>query len=84
MEQEQGRNSLQDAFMHLSWQLLEVTQNAAIAAARKAGKGDKNLADQAAVDAMRSTLDHMTGFQSNIKIGKGSVMMPRCSLLAND
>jgi len=71
MEQEQGRNSLQDAFMHLSWQLLEVTQNAAIAAARKAGKGDKNLADQAAVDAMRSTLDHMTGFQSNIKIGEG-------------
>ncbi len=71
MEQEQGRTNLQDAFMHLSWQLLEVTQNAAIAAARKAGKGDKNLADQAAVDAMRSTLDHMTGFQSNIKIGEG-------------
>ena len=71
MEQEQGRSNLQDACMHLSWQLLEVTQNAAIAAARKAGKGDKNLADQAAVDAMRSTLDHMTGFQSNIKIGEG-------------
>ena len=71
MEQEQGRSNLQDAFMHLSWQLLEVTQNAAIAAARKAGKGEKNLADQAAGDAMRSTLDDMTGVQSSIRMGEG-------------
>jgi len=38
MEQEQGRSNLQDAFMHLSWQLLEVTQNAAIASP-KSGEG---------------------------------------------
>ncbi len=63
--------SLKDAFSHLSWQLLMVTENAAIAAARAAGRGDKNLADKAAVDAMRSTLDQMSGFSTNIKIGEG-------------
>ena len=64
-------SSLRDAFAHLSWQLLMVTENAAIAAARSAGKGDKNLADKAAVDAMRDTLDKMSGFSSHIKIGEG-------------
>jgi len=63
--------SLREAFSHLSWQLLMVTENAAIAAARSAGKGDKHLADKAAVDAMRDTLDKMSGFSTNIKIGEG-------------
>lgn len=63
--------SLKDAFAHLSWQLLMVTENAAIAAARSSGKGDKHLSDKAAVDAMRSTLDQMSGFSTNIKIGEG-------------
>ena len=46
---------LQHIYKSLSWQLLEVTENAAIAAARAAGQGDKNLADKAAVDAMLKT-----------------------------
>jgi len=58
-------------YKSLSWQLLEVTENAAIAAARAAGQGDKNLADKAAVDAMRSALDRIPGVSSNIKIGEG-------------
>mgnify|MGYP001482939080 CR=1 FL=1 len=56
---------------HLSWQLLRVTENAAIAAAWAAGQGDKELADQAAVDAMRRALTDMDGFTTNIKIGEG-------------
>lgn len=70
MEQKQ-EVSMNEAFSHLSWQLLKVTENAAIAAARSAGKGDKHLADEAAVDAMRSALDEMRGFSSHIKIGEG-------------
>ncbi len=58
-------------YKSLSWQLLEVTENAAIAAARAAGQGDKHLADKAAVDAMRSALDRIPGVSSNIKIGEG-------------
>lgn len=61
----------QHIYKSLSWQLLEVTENAAIAAARAAGQGDKHLADKAAVDAMRSTLDRIPGVSSNIKIGEG-------------
>ena len=60
-----------DLYKSISWQLLEVTQNAAVAAARAAGHGDKNLADQAAVDAMRKTLAGMKGIRSTIKIGEG-------------
>ena len=62
---------LQHIYKSLSWQLLEVTENAAIAAARAAGKGDKNLADKAAVDAMRTALGRIPGVSSNIKIGEG-------------
>ena len=62
---------LQHIYKSLSWQLLEVTENAAIAAARAAGQGDKNLADKAAVDAMRTALGRIPGVSSNIKIGEG-------------
>jgi len=62
---------LQHVYKSLSWQLLEVTENAAIAAARAAGQGDKNLADKAAVDAMRTALGRIPGVSSNIKIGEG-------------
>lgn len=62
---------LHKLFNRLTWQLLEVTENAAIAAARAAGQGDKELADQAAVDAMRTTLNNIEGFSTNIKIGEG-------------
>lgn len=36
------------AINNLSWQLLEVIENAAIAATKSAGKDDKGFADQAA------------------------------------
>ena len=68
---EKTANELSHIYKSLSWQLLEVTENAAIAAARAAGQGDKNLADKAAVDAMRSALDRIPGVSSNIKIGEG-------------
>ncbi|MEA4931923.1 MAG: class II fructose-bisphosphatase [Anaerolineaceae bacterium] len=62
---------LQHIYKSLSWQLLEVTENAAIAAARAAGQGDKYLSDKAAVDAMRTALGRIPGVSSNIKIGEG-------------
>ncbi len=62
---------LHKTFNSLAWQLLEVTENAAIAAAKAAGQGDKELADQAAVDAMRTSLNKIKGFSTNIKIGEG-------------
>lgn len=67
----QNEDTLNRAFNDLSWQLLTVTENAAIAAAIAAGHGDKNLADQAAVDAMRNTLNSIKGFSVKIKIGEG-------------
>lgn len=71
MSDENNLGDLKDLYKSLSWQLLEVTENAAIAAARAAGQGDKNLADAAAVDAMRSTLNQIPGVSSLIKIGEG-------------
>ncbi len=41
---------------NMAMELVRVTEAAAIAAARHMGKGDKELVDQAAVDAMRVTL----------------------------
>ena len=38
-------------------EIVRVTEFAAIAAAKLRGKGDEKLADQAAVDAMRSQLN---------------------------
>ena len=50
--------------------LVRVTEFAALAAARLVGRGDKEAADQAAVDAMRLVLDtvHMDGI---VVIGEG-------------
>jgi fructose-1,6-bisphosphatase II len=55
---------------NLALELVRVTEAAAMAAARWAGRGDKIAADQAAVDAMRLMLDtvHMTGV---VVIGEG-------------
>src|SRR3712207_306947 len=55
---------------NLALELVRVTEAAAIAAARWVGGGDKNAADQAAVDAMRLVLDtvHMDGV---VVIGEG-------------
>jgi fructose-1,6-bisphosphatase II len=55
---------------NLSLELVRVTESAAIAAGRWMGRGDKNGADGAAVDAMRETLARidMTGV---VVIGEG-------------
>ncbi len=68
---EKTASEVKHLYKSLSWQLLEVTENAAIAAAQAAGQGDKNLADAAAVDAMRSALNRIPGVSCNIKIGEG-------------
>ncbi len=71
MAYEQNDDNLKELYKSLSWQLLEVTENAAIAAARAAGHGDKNLADAAAVNAMRMALNRIDGISIEIKIGEG-------------
>jgi fructose-1,6-bisphosphatase II len=55
---------------NLALELVRVTEAAALAAARLVGMGDKEAADQAAVDAMRLVLDtvHMDGV---VVIGEG-------------
>ena len=71
MAYEQNDEDLKELYKSLSWQLLEVTENAAMAAARAAGHGDKNLADAAAVNAMRTALNRIDGISIEIKIGEG-------------
>ena len=55
---------------NLSLDLVRCTEAAALAAARWVGRGDKNAADQAAVDAMRLFFNmvHMDGV---VVIGEG-------------
>jgi fructose-1,6-bisphosphatase class II len=50
--------------------MLEVTEAAALAAGRWMGKGEKNLADQAAVEAMRKAFDGLD-ISGEIVIGEG-------------
>lgn len=54
----------------LGLEIIEVVEQAAIASARLMGKGDKNAADQVAVEAMRNRMNqiHMRG---RIVIGEG-------------
>lgn len=54
----------------LSDAMVRVTEIAAIAAARQAGKGDEKAADQAAVDAMRTAFNSVD-FKGRIVIGEG-------------
>jgi fructose-1,6-bisphosphatase class II len=51
-------------------EMLEVTEAAALAAGRWMGKGEKNLADQAAVEAMRKAFDAID-ISGEIVIGEG-------------
>ncbi len=51
-------------------EMLEVTEAAALAAGRWMGKGEKNLADNAAVEAMRQAFD-MLDISGEIVIGEG-------------
>lgn len=63
-------NCLKDDFDLLLYQLVSCTQNAAIACYDWIGKGDSNLADQNAVNAMRDFLSSCD-FVSRIAIGEG-------------
>ena len=56
---------------NLALEFVRVTEAAAIAAARWIGKGDKNAADGAAVDAMRDRFNDIN-FTGRIVIGEGS------------
>ncbi|MBF4510067.1 MAG: class II fructose-bisphosphatase [Aeromicrobium sp.] len=51
-------------------EMLEVTEAAALAAGRWMGKGDKDAADKAAVEAMRTAFDHID-IDGEIVIGEG-------------
>jgi fructose-1,6-bisphosphatase II len=55
---------------NLALELVRVTEAAALAAARMVGRGDKEGADQAAVDAMRAMLDSVS-MDGAVVIGEG-------------
>ncbi|MBV9197876.1 MAG: class II fructose-bisphosphatase [Solirubrobacterales bacterium] len=55
---------------NLALELVRVTEAAALAAARMVGRGDKEGADQAAVDAMRNVLDGVS-MDGVVVIGEG-------------
>lgn len=55
---------------NLALELVRVTEAAAISAARKQGRGDKDTVDQAAVDAMRQVLSQ-TDLDGIVVIGEG-------------
>jgi fructose-1,6-bisphosphatase II len=55
---------------NLALELVRVTEAAAMGAGRWIGRGDKNAADQAAVDAMRAMLDTVV-MQGVVVIGEG-------------
>jgi fructose-1,6-bisphosphatase II len=55
---------------NLALELVRVTEAAALAAARMVGRGDKEGADQAAVDAMRGVLDSVS-MDGVVVIGEG-------------
>src|SRR3954463_14083155 len=55
---------------NLALELVRVTEAAAMGAGRWVGRGDKNAADQAAVDAMRAMLDSVS-MAGVVVIGEG-------------
>jgi fructose-1,6-bisphosphatase II len=63
-----GRRTRPDR--NLALELVRVTEAAALAAARMIGRGDKEGADQAAVDAMRDVLDSVS-MDGVVVIGEG-------------
>lgn len=54
----------------LVWDIIEVTEKAAIAAAGLRGRGDEMAADKAAVDAMRAALNNLD-INGRVVIGEG-------------
>jgi len=61
---------ISDYSREITLELVRVTEAAALKASRWLGKGDKNAADQAAVDAMRGMLD-LVDVQGTVVIGEG-------------
>lgn len=57
---------------NLALELVRVTEAAALACGRWVGKGDKQAADAAAVDAMRKTLETV-GISGTVVIGEGEM-----------
>src|SRR5439155_7229625 len=55
---------------NLALELVRVTESAAMGAGRWVGRGDKIVADQAAVDAMRAILDS-DSMDGSVVIGEG-------------
>jgi fructose-1,6-bisphosphatase II len=64
------RHKLRRPDRNLALELVRVTEAAALAAARMVGRGDKEGADQAAVDAMRHVLDGVS-MDGVVVIGEG-------------
>jgi fructose-1,6-bisphosphatase II / sedoheptulose-1,7-bisphosphatase len=72
MDAGKPRNPGEVADRNLALELVRVTEAAAIAAARWIGKGDKNSADGAAVEAMRRSFDTV-GIDGTVVIGEGEM-----------
>jgi fructose-1,6-bisphosphatase II len=66
----QRRTSRQPIERNLAMELVRVTEAAALSAVRYMGQGDKELVDQAAVDAMRHTLEGIS-MDGIVVIGEG-------------
>jgi len=61
-------------------EIARVTEFAAIAAAKLRGKGDEKMADQAAVDAMRTQLNSIK-MSGTVVIGEVKETRPQCYIL---
>jgi fructose-1,6-bisphosphatase II len=68
-EQQPSRSGMRPD-RNLALELVRVTEAAAMAAGRWVGRGDKNAADQAAVDGMRTMLDSVS-MNGVVVIGEG-------------
>jgi fructose-1,6-bisphosphatase II len=55
---------------HLAMEMVRVTEAAALAAARVMGRGDSDLADRAAVEAMREEFNYIP-IRGTVRIGEG-------------
>jgi len=55
---------------NLALEAVRVTEAAALAASKLMGRGDEKMADQAAVDAMRTTLNSLA-IEGTVVIGEG-------------
>ncbi len=64
------RTDRQPIERNLAMELVRVTESAALSAVRYMGQGDKEMVDQAAVDAMRHTLDGIS-MDGVVVIGEG-------------